>query len=50
MKPGKQFLALWREGSSVKMIDQRKLPHLYEVATFENHRETAKAIKDMVTR
>ena len=50
MKPGKQFLALWREGSSVKMIDQRKLPHLYEVATFESHRETAKAIKEMVTR
>lgn len=42
--------ALWREGNIVKMVDQRKLPHSFEVITLENHLETAKAIKTMVTR
>jgi methylthioribose-1-phosphate isomerase len=32
------------------MVDQRKLPHSFEIITLENHRETAKAIKTMVTR
>ena len=44
------ILALWREDHIVKMVDQRKLPHSFEIVTLENHRETAKAIKDMVTR
>ena len=42
--------ALWREGSIVKMVDQRKLPHSFEVITLNDHRETARAIKTMVTR
>lgn len=42
--------ALWREGKIVKMVDQRKLPHSFKVLTLNNHKETAKAIKIMVTR
>jgi methylthioribose-1-phosphate isomerase len=41
---------LWREGSNVKMIDQRLLPHVFKVVNLENHRQTADAIRDMVTR
>ena len=44
------ILALWREDNIVKMVDQRKLPHSFEIITLENHKETAKAIKTMVTR
>ncbi len=32
------------------MIDQRKLPHVFEIAGFNDHRATAAAIKDMVCR
>ncbi len=46
----KDVLALWRKGSDIKMVDQRKLPHSFEVITLKNHNETAKAIKTMVTR
>lgn len=34
----------------VKMIDQRQLPWTFEVAEFEDYREVARAIKDMVVR
>jgi translation initiation factor eIF-2B subunit alpha/methylthioribose-1-phosphate isomerase len=46
----KDVLALWREGSDVQMVDQRKLPHKFEVITLKDHKETANAIKVMVTR
>lgn len=46
----KDILALWREGSDIKMVDQRKLPHKFEVITLKDHTDTAKAIKTMVTR
>jgi S-methyl-5-thioribose-1-phosphate isomerase len=42
--------ALWREDNIVKMIDQRKLPHSFEILSFQNHMETSEAIKTMVTR
>jgi len=42
--------ALWREDQVVKMVDQRKLPHSFEIIALNNHRETAQAIKTMVTR
>lgn len=41
---------LWREGRTIRLIDQRKLPHKFEIASLENHRETADAIKDMMLR
>jgi S-methyl-5-thioribose-1-phosphate isomerase len=42
--------ALWREGNIVKMVDQRKLPHIFEIVTLKDHKETAQAIREMVTR
>jgi methylthioribose-1-phosphate isomerase len=42
--------ALWREGDIVKMVDQRKLPHSFEIIALNDHKETAQAIKTMVTR
>ena len=41
---------LWREGSELKMIDQRLLPHRFEILTLHSHRETAEAIRDMAVR
>jgi S-methyl-5-thioribose-1-phosphate isomerase len=46
----RDILTLWREGSKVKMIDQRLLPHRLEIMTLNDHWETAHAIKDMATR
>ncbi|MCP4359419.1 MAG: S-methyl-5-thioribose-1-phosphate isomerase [Chloroflexi bacterium] len=36
--------------NSVRMIDQRLLPWKYEIATFDDYREVAQAITDMVVR
>lgn len=41
---------IWREGRRIKLIDQRKLPHSFEISALENHRETAEAIRNMVMR
>ena len=41
---------LWREGSTIRLIDQRILPHTFETTSLKDHRETAAAIKDMVMR
>ena len=46
----RDVLAVWREGSVVKMVDQRKLPHSFEIIDLKDHKETAWAIKVMVTR
>ncbi|MBN2336513.1 S-methyl-5-thioribose-1-phosphate isomerase [Candidatus Bathyarchaeota archaeon] len=46
----RELYTLWRDGATVKMIDQRRLPHSLEIACFTSHGETAKAIKDMVCR
>jgi S-methyl-5-thioribose-1-phosphate isomerase len=46
----RELYTLWREGETVKMIDQRKLPHRFEIACFGDHRATAAAIKNMVCR
>jgi S-methyl-5-thioribose-1-phosphate isomerase len=45
-----QMWTLWREDGVVKIIDQRLLPHRFEVATLKNYRETAQAIRDMALR
>ncbi|MCX6649263.1 MAG: S-methyl-5-thioribose-1-phosphate isomerase [Candidatus Bathyarchaeota archaeon] len=45
-----ELWTLWREGTEVKMIDQRLLPHRFEILTLHNHSETAEAIRDMATR
>lgn len=41
---------LWREDRKIKMIDQRLLPHKFKIITLEDHKQTAEAIKNMVTR
>jgi S-methyl-5-thioribose-1-phosphate isomerase len=46
----RDVLAVWREGGVVKMVDQRKLPHSFEIIDLNDHKETAWAIKVMVTR
>jgi len=51
MRVGKKwFRAVWLEGSTVKMIDQPKLPGKFSIASFKNHRATAKAIETMIVR
>ena len=46
----KNIHTLWREGSSVKLIDQRILPHRFEILTLKDHRDTAEAVKIMILR
>jgi S-methyl-5-thioribose-1-phosphate isomerase len=46
----KNIHTLWREGSNVKLIDQRILPHKFEILTLKDHRDTAEAIKIMILR
>ncbi len=41
---------IWRDGHRINLIDQRKLPHSFEILSLENHRETAEAIRNMVMR
>ena len=45
-----ELWTLWREGAEVKMIDQRLLPHKFEILTLRSHGETAEAIRDMAVR
>ncbi|MBI4354649.1 MAG: S-methyl-5-thioribose-1-phosphate isomerase [Candidatus Omnitrophica bacterium] len=47
---GKEYRTVWLEGSTVKLIDQHKLPHAFEVATCRTHRDTAEAIRTMLVR
>ena len=46
----RDFRTLWREGNIVKMINQRKLPHNFEIYSTNNYVETAEAIKNMTLR
>jgi methylthioribose-1-phosphate isomerase len=41
---------LWREGGTIRLIDQRKLPHRFEITSLEDHKETADAIRNMIMR
>lgn len=49
---GTAYRTIWTEdpGQTVAVIDQRKLPHVFEVMTLTNLEEAAFAIKDMVVR
>jgi len=38
------------EGSLVRMIDQPRLPHTFQIADFSHHTETARSISTMVVR
>ncbi len=44
------YRAVWMDDDSVQMIDQRALPHTFEIFRAETSDEIAFAIKDMVVR
>lgn len=46
----KEFKTIWRERRLVHMIDQRKLPHKFEIVSTWRHEETAEAIRSMIVR
>ncbi len=47
---GTPYRTVWREGGTVRMIDQILLPFQFAIFDSPDHRVTARAIKDMVTR
>jgi len=47
---GKHYRTVWIENKTVKMINQKILPHQFEISSLKNHKETASAIKDMTVR
>ena len=44
------YQTVWMEGSTVRMIDQPKLPHTFQIADMRTVEETARAITTMVVR
>ncbi len=46
----KEFRTVWMEGKTVRMIDQTKLPHKFEIYDSSNYKQTAEAIKKMIVR
>jgi translation initiation factor eIF-2B subunit alpha/methylthioribose-1-phosphate isomerase len=46
----KDFRTVWMEGKTVRMIDQTKLPHKFEIYNSFTHEQTAEAIKNMIVR
>ncbi len=49
-KEKKWFRAVWRQNSTVKMIDQRLLPKKFKIISLKNHKQTVKAIENMAVR
>ena len=47
---GKEYRTVWLEGSTVKLIDQHRLPHAFAIADCQTHRDTARAIQTMLVR
>jgi len=49
---GKQYRSIWvdQKSNKIKLIDQRKLPHVVEIITLNSLQETVRAIKDMYVR
>ncbi len=46
----KEFRTVWMEGKTVRMIDQTKLPHKFDIYNSSDYKQTAEAIKKMVVR
>jgi len=46
----KDWTAIWREGRTVFIIDQTKLPFHFEIVELRTHIATANAIHDMLLR
>jgi methylthioribose-1-phosphate isomerase len=47
---GTHYRTIWREGPTVRMIDQTRLPFQFQIFDSPDTQTTARAIKDMVTR
>ena len=47
---GRNYRTVWMEGRQVKMIEQRLLPHRFEIYSPQDHRATAEAIRSMIVR
>ena len=47
---GRNYRTVWLEGRTVRMIDQKRLPHFFEIVDLPDHRDTARAIQDMTIR
>jgi len=49
---GNPYRSIWRDMKSgkVKIIDQRKLPHLLEIVTLDNFEQSIIAVRDMYVR
>ena len=49
---GNPYRSIWRDlnDGNVKIIDQRKLPHLFDIVTIENLEQSIIAIRDMYVR
>jgi translation initiation factor eIF-2B subunit alpha/methylthioribose-1-phosphate isomerase len=47
---GKDYRAVWMDGRHVVVINQILLPHRFKLLRLRNHRETARAIKEMIVR
>lgn len=46
----KNYRTIWFEGSIVKIINQKLLPHKFEIVNLKSYLETTKAIKTMLIR
>lgn len=46
----KEYRSVWWENEHLRLIDQNRLPFDFAVVDFEDHREVARAIKDMTVR
>jgi methylthioribose-1-phosphate isomerase len=46
----KEYRTIWMEGANVNMIDQRALPHRFEICSSRNHQDTITAISNMTVR
>jgi len=47
---GVHYRTVWMEQTVVKMINQAVLPHFFKIEELKTHRDTARAIKDMIVR
>ena len=45
---GVEYRTVWMEGSTVKMIDQRLLPHQFTITNLPGYVETGEAIQTKV--
>lgn len=46
----REVRTLWREGGVIRLIDQRRLPHKFEITSLKNYSQTAEAIRNMTLR